>query len=60
MLSMFISNILSDDVVGVNTAFIEIHNSIINNLEVSLTKLERNVKETFSSTNSKFVISAHE
>ncbi len=39
----------SEDVAGMNTC-IEIHNSVVNNLELSLTKFERNV-ETFSSTN---------
>ena len=60
VINVFFSYILSEDVVGMNTTFIEIHNSVVNNMELSLTKLERNVKRKFSSTNSKFVISAHQ
>ncbi len=37
----------SEDTAGMNTIFIKIHNSIVNNLELSLTKFERNVKRYF-------------
>ncbi len=44
MLQIFPLYLLTKDVAGINTTFIQMYNSIVNNFELSLTKSEQNVK----------------